>query len=874
MVLSSTYGLTSTGFVIMRADDIRTALNQAFTDAFGSTTNTANETVLGQIIGIMAEREALLWEALEDTVLSGTPSGAEGVYVDNLLALSGLTRLPASPTVTNPTPSSQADGRVLYGLVLYGASGTTIPQGTILQTSTQPTLDFTLDAAVTIGQPANALQRLFLSNTPSSGAFCLSIVAPSGKTSTSPSIAYNAQAQATVLSFAQPPRAGNYLLSVGQQASGLLSYAATAQDIQNAIQAIHGFESTGVAGNVQNGFVITWPTGANPPVSTASVRVSFSSTPTQGTFTLAFAGAQTSALGFGAAASDVQAAVNALPGYAGVGVTGNNQDGYTIHWSYIAPVSVTVATSSDMDAGVTASVTKTSSLDVTPTVANSVQAALNALLDPGTGALPYTDVAVTQPTSGQFSIAFGANSPATGQSSSGAAAQSLLTVATNTLASKGLATNLAVVNAVMGHPAQAVGSATCTSTGPNQVPAGALSVIGSAQSGFTGVTNQLDCLEGRNLETDAEAIARRAAMLQAAGSGPLASTVEQVLGVPGVTAALGFTNTTAAAQQRLYFATAPTSGAYMLSLGGGLSGPLAYNAMASDVQAALAAIEGYAPIQVTGSAQYGFILDFNGSLGGQPAPLVVVAQDTTGAQLTASYGRPPKSIELVVEGGDDTAIAQAILSSSSGGISTYGAPVLQSTGSPVAGSSLLSMASVANVTPGLAIFAQGLQAGTYVAGVSGNTVSLSLPALASASNVAVTVNHTLYLTDAAGNPQQVSFSRPQSTIIYVSVTITTDRYVVPGDAASGSNPASKFDPSSVAQIQQAIIELGNAVPIGGTLVAKGTNGLVGAFNSVAGVLDYDLRFDTANPPVNSDRMPLQPEQAPLFTSFTTEVSYI
>ena len=40
--------------------------------------------------------------------------------------------------------------------------------------------------------------------------------------------------------------------------------------------------------------------------------------------------------------------------------------------------------------------------------------------------------------------------------------------------------------------------------------------------------------------------------------------------------------------------------------------------------------------------------------------------------LTDEYGRPPHSIEVVVSGGSDMEIAQAILEQKAGGIQTYG----------------------------------------------------------------------------------------------------------------------------------------------------------------------------------------------------------
>ena len=48
--------------------------------------------------------------------------------------------------------------------------------------------------------------------------------------------------------------------------------------------------------------------------------------------------------------------------------------------------------------------------------------------------------------------------------------------------------------------------------------------------------------------------------------------------------------------------------------------------------------------------------------------------------VTDSYGRPPKSIEVIVDGGENEAIAQAILARKAAGIQTYGDITVDVTG--------------------------------------------------------------------------------------------------------------------------------------------------------------------------------------------------
>lgn len=108
-------GLTSAGFVTKRIDDIRTELEGDFRDAFGNNVQVDSQSVFGQIIGIMSEREAALWELAEQVYGAGFLTTASGAALDQLGALAGVTRPPAV--------FSQVTLR------LGGTNGTVIPAG-------------------------------------------------------------------------------------------------------------------------------------------------------------------------------------------------------------------------------------------------------------------------------------------------------------------------------------------------------------------------------------------------------------------------------------------------------------------------------------------------------------------------------------------------------------------------------------------------------------------------------------------------------------------------------------------------------------------------------------------------------------------------
>lgn len=679
----TSFGVGTSGFVNRRQADWLADLNQAFLTQFGASTNLGPDTVLGQFAGIFSERFALLSEAAQDVYNSANPNAAEGTAVDFLLAVLGLERLKAAATTTNPVPDVQDDGITLPGLVLYGTAGTVVPAGAILQTSSAPTLSFTLDADVTLGPAQNAVHNVVFGQVPTAGTFTLGFVGPTGASLTTPQLPYNASAQ-------------------------------------------------------------------------------------------------------------------------------------------------------------------------------QVQAAVRALEDPQ-GTQPFTDVAVARPNAQLLTLTFGAATPTLGQPSSGSTAQPRTVATPQGLVTGNSVCALNVSIATQGNAAGGTGSATCTQTGPNSVLAGQLSAIGSPQQGLTGVTNPLDCLTGRNVETATEALVRRNQELAARGRGTLAGLLTQVGSVAGVTQVLGFENRTLAAQQTLRFSAAP-QGSFVLALGGGSTAPIAAPPTAQSLQAAITALPNLGQVQVTGSVLYGFTFDFNGAEGGQAQPLMQVVQNQTQVVVTPGFGRPPKSFELVVQGGADVDVATAIFNAAPAGIASYGAPVAQTVGSVLADSPQVTLADATGFAPGLSVTGYGVVQGSVVQAVAGNVVTLSIPARSTYAQTPIVATYAALITDAAGTGHTIAFSRPQPVLLYVQCTLVTDFYLVPGDTRSGANPQAQFSPASLATIQDDLIAAAEAVGIGGLVTARGTTGLASAFRDVPGILDVVLAFDTQPGPQNQANIQLLAEQ--------------
>lgn len=97
-------GLSRQGLEIKTLDDVltdyKTNAASIFSDLVpaGDVVDVSDVGALGRMIGVIAPAEASLWEALQQVFDSFNPTTAIGVALDNIVALSGITRLPAQST--------------------------------------------------------------------------------------------------------------------------------------------------------------------------------------------------------------------------------------------------------------------------------------------------------------------------------------------------------------------------------------------------------------------------------------------------------------------------------------------------------------------------------------------------------------------------------------------------------------------------------------------------------------------------------------------------------------------------------------------------------------------------------------------------------
>ena len=127
-------GLTPEGFVSKTLTEILGEIEDSEHTIIDPALDVSAERPIGQLNGIIAEREALLWELIAALRASTDPDLAEGSFLDAVCALTGTTR--KGPTKSRVTVSLTLDATI------------TVPAGTVFAVSGQPTIRFLTTSTV------------------------------------------------------------------------------------------------------------------------------------------------------------------------------------------------------------------------------------------------------------------------------------------------------------------------------------------------------------------------------------------------------------------------------------------------------------------------------------------------------------------------------------------------------------------------------------------------------------------------------------------------------------------------------------------------------------------------------------------------------
>lgn len=121
-------GLTPEGLSIKTLGEVISDLGETAQEVFadlapeGEVVNIEENSSLGRIIGVAAPSSADIWEAIQEVYNAFNPAAAEGIALDNLVALGGVSRLTEAPTRAN--------------VIVTGNTNITLPAGSKVTSST------------------------------------------------------------------------------------------------------------------------------------------------------------------------------------------------------------------------------------------------------------------------------------------------------------------------------------------------------------------------------------------------------------------------------------------------------------------------------------------------------------------------------------------------------------------------------------------------------------------------------------------------------------------------------------------------------------------------------------------------------------------
>ncbi len=117
----SVFGVTTTGFVVKDTDTINTEIGDEEKNTISAALNLQADSSIGQLNGIMASKLNEVWELGQAVYRAFQPDFATGEALDNIAALTGVTRLAALQSTTTLTLNLDA--------------GTTVPSGSLVSSA-------------------------------------------------------------------------------------------------------------------------------------------------------------------------------------------------------------------------------------------------------------------------------------------------------------------------------------------------------------------------------------------------------------------------------------------------------------------------------------------------------------------------------------------------------------------------------------------------------------------------------------------------------------------------------------------------------------------------------------------------------------------
>lgn len=142
-------GLTDAGLEVATFDEIKSEIEADLRADLGASLNLTATSVFGQIIGTFSDRLADAHQLLQAVYRSFHPDSASGDALENVVSITGATRLPATKSTfsSNNTPANP--------LTVNLDAGTTLPVGRIVRVPGGPRFVTTEEVTNSGGSPAN-----------------------------------------------------------------------------------------------------------------------------------------------------------------------------------------------------------------------------------------------------------------------------------------------------------------------------------------------------------------------------------------------------------------------------------------------------------------------------------------------------------------------------------------------------------------------------------------------------------------------------------------------------------------------------------------------------------------------------------------------
>jgi len=155
------YGLTPQGPRIKRLDVILDELHDDISEGWGVNTRLNSQSYFNVQTTAYGDKIAELWEFGLQIYHAMYPYSAETADLDNAVQYGGISREEARPT--------------FYPIFCECVDGTTIPRGTRIRTSTNPTIEFSASAAVTVTRTAFNSTRIRIAALQADSAYTVAL---------------------------------------------------------------------------------------------------------------------------------------------------------------------------------------------------------------------------------------------------------------------------------------------------------------------------------------------------------------------------------------------------------------------------------------------------------------------------------------------------------------------------------------------------------------------------------------------------------------------------------------------------------------------------------------------------------------------------